>query len=92
MASKKKNYHYVLVFTNGGPVYVTDIESGSHWAHWKKEDKPMEFSATYAEDLVLGLNLNGHHAVLIKSKFEIDRQPYRYEAYECKFEKKEKDS
>lgn len=87
--AKKKYFYYVLVFTNEGPVYVTDIECGSKWAHWKKEEKPMEFNATYAEDLVLGLNLNFHHAVLIKSRFEIDHQPYRYEAYDLKFEKKE---
>lgn len=87
--TKKKYYYYVLVFTNEGPVYVTSVNNTNKYAHWNKNEAPKEFSATYAEDLVLGLNLNFHHAVLIKSRFEIDKQPYRYDSYEIKFEKRE---
>ena len=90
MAKKNSCYHYyVLVFTDEGPIYVTDANNGDRYAYWDKEQKPMEFSATYADDMVLGLNLNSHHAVLIKSRFEIDHQPYRYESYDLKFEKRE---
>lgn len=88
MASKKKYHYYVLVMTNEGPKYVTKILP-NHWCKWNENDKPLEMSASYAEDVYTGLCLNFHTAVLVKSRFEIDHHPYNYADYTCKFEKKE---
>jgi hypothetical protein len=84
----KKNFHYVLVFTEEGPVYVTSVNNATHYAKWDKNEIPKAFPKYYAEDLVLGLNLNFHNAVLVTSKFELSH-PYSYSAYDCKFVRKE---
>lgn len=89
MANKKYHY-YVMVFTENGPKYVTNILP-HHTAEWKAEDKPLEMSASYAEDVYCGLCLNFFTAVLVKSRFEIDHHPYRYDVYDIKFEKKKED-
>ena len=81
----KKNHYYVLVFTNAGAVYVTSIDSTNKYARWDKDKAPMEFSKSYAEDLVMGLNLNFNSSVLVVSPFEIGHQPYNYEMYDCEF-------
>ena len=83
----KKNYHYVLVFTNEGPVYVTSVNNANHWAKWEKDKVPQDFPKYYAEDLVLGLNLNLCHAVLVTSKYQL-LQPYNYDSYACAFTEK----
>lgn len=72
----KKYHYYVLVFSNIGPLYVTSINNSDKYAHWDKDKAPLEFSASYGEDLVMGLNLNFINAVLIKSFIEITQQPY----------------
>ena len=89
--TKSKYHYYVLVFSSDGPVYVTSIDNANKYVHWDKDKEPLEFSASYAEDLVMGLNCNFNSAVLIKSQIEIHNQPYRYDAYDCKFIEKEKE-
>ena len=89
--AKSEYHYYVLVFSSDGPVYVTSIDNANKYAHWDKDKEPLEFSASYAEDLVMGLNCNFNSAVLIKSQIEIHNQPYRYDAYDCKFIEKEKE-
>ena len=91
MANTKKYHYYVLVFTNEGPKYVTGI-GDHHTAYWKAEDKPLEMSASWAEDVYVGLCLNFFTAVLIKSRFEIDRHPYRYDEYEIEWKEKNKEA
>ena len=90
--SGKKYYYYVLVFSNYGPVYVTSIDNNNQYVHWDKDKEPLEVGASYGEDLVIGLNLNFNHAVLIKSRVRIDHQPYRYEAYDCTFVNKSEEN
>jgi hypothetical protein len=87
MAKSNKYHYYVMVFTSEGPKYVTNILPG-HTAEWKVEDKPMEMSARYAEDVYVGLCLNLHASVLVKSRFEITHHPYNYDEYSIKFEKR----
>lgn len=89
MANKKYHY-YVLVMTEEGPKYVTSILP-HHMAEWKTEDKPLEMSASYAEDVYTGLCLNFFTAVLVKSRFEIDHHPYRYEKYKIEFKEKDEE-
>lgn len=54
--TKPKYHYYVLVFTSTGPVYVTDIPD-RHYAKWDRNEKPIDFSKTMAEDITMGLNL-----------------------------------
>lgn len=85
--TKPKYHYYVLVFTSTGPVYVTDIPD-RHYAKWDRNEKPIDFSKTMAEDITMGLNLNGYSADMVVCPHEITGQPYRYEA--GSFEWKEK--
>lgn len=85
--AKKKNYYYVLVFTNNGPVYVTSVDYSNKTARWDKLEKPLEFTKSAAEDLCFGLNCNFHSAVVVNAPYELDCQPYRYADFE--FEVKE---
>ena len=90
--AKSKYHYYVLVFSSDGPVYVTSIDNANKYAHWDKSKAPLEFSASYAEDLVMGLNMNFNSAVLVKSNHEIKGQPYRYDAYDCTFVEKSEEN
>lgn len=89
MASKK-NYYYVLVFTEAGPVYVTSVSWKDKTSYWNNKEKPMLMTKSMAQDLMFGLSCNGYHAVLVQTFYELGNQPYRYEEYEFKFEKIEK--
>jgi hypothetical protein len=83
----RKNFHYVLVFTQTGPVYVTSVDNASQISHWDRDKDPKALPKYYAEEIVLGLNLNGYHAVLVTSKYEL-YQPYNYKYYEFSFKEK----
>ena len=89
--AKKQNWYYVLVMTDDGPVFVTSIEYATKYAHWNKDEKPMELDKSRAEDLTLGLNLNFHTAYMVCSKFELDTQPYRYSDYHIEWKENEKE-
>ena len=79
MAVKKKYHYYVLVFTNEGPVFVTKVNNANKTAEWDRLEKPLEMDKYWAQDLVLGLNLNFHTAFLVQHMVELSRQPIRYE-------------
>lgn len=87
-AKVNNDHYYVLVFTNTGPVFVTKIGEGKT-AYWNREEKPYEFSKNHAQTVALGLSWNGCNALPVMAPFELDQQPYRYDAYECKFIEKE---
>ena len=81
MATKKQTkYWYVLVLTDDGPAFVTNVDFGDKSAEWQKNEKPYELSEGWARDMTLGLNWNGHLAFTVCSQWEIDKQPYRYDA------------
>ena len=82
-----KKHYYVLVFTNQGPKYVTGTEYQT--AKWNVKDAPDEFTKSWAEDITLGLNMNGFPAVTVVSPWEIERHPYRYSAGEFEWKGKE---
>lgn len=91
--AKAQNHFYILVFTEDGPIYVTGLDYANKDAHWDRLEKPLEINEVKAQDVVLGLNLNGYLAQVVKSKWEIDGQPYRYKDGKLvwqKFEKEEK--
>lgn len=85
--AKSKNFYYVLVFTEQGPVYVTSVDNASRLAFWEKDKPPRTFPKYYAEDLIIGLNLNYNNAVVVASKWELT-QPYNYNHYEFSFKEK----
>lgn len=89
--AKKQNWYYVLVMTDDGPVFVTGVEYSTKYAHWNKLETPKDFDKFWAEDLTLGLNLNFHAAFTVCSKFEIDRQPYRYSDWHIEWKENEKE-
>lgn len=80
-----KNYYYVLVFTDEGPVYVTSVNNATKYARWDKDETPTALPKYYAEDLVFGLRCNGYTAVLVTTKDEQEYQPYNYKSYDCRF-------
>lgn len=89
--AQKKNYWYVLVMTEGGPVFVTSVDYSPKVAHWDKTEKPMEMGKYRAEDLALGLNLNGHLAFPVCTGVETDFQPYNYKNYHIEWVENEKE-
>lgn len=92
MAAKKtKKHYYVLVMTEAGPKFVTKVNNMDKTAEWNYKEKPLEFDKFWAEDLVLGLNLNFHTAYLICQNWEIEHQPYRYESYKIEWAEREKE-
>ena len=91
--AQKKNYYYVLVMTNSGPTFVTKVNHSNKTAEWNKLEKPLELEKFWAEDLVLGLNLNLNVAFMVCSKFQIDYQPYLYDRgqFEWVYKKEEEE-
>ncbi len=84
--ANQKNYWYVIVLTNYGPVFVTGIPE-YHTAKWDKAETPREFTKSYAQDLALGLCVNGYIAYAVCQPFKITHQPYRYDLGEFRFER-----
>lgn len=89
--AQKKNWYYVMVMSDEGPVFVTSIEYATKYAHWNKLEKPLSLDKSAAEDLTLGLNLNFHTAFMVCSKFELDTQPYRYSDWHIEWVENEKE-
>lgn len=88
MANSKKVYYYVLVITEYGPVFVTGTGE-HHVAYWDKDKEPKEYPKSVAEDITLGLGLNGYSAFTVMSHWEIDYQPYNYKNGEMTWKPKE---
>lgn len=91
MATKKKTWYYVLVFTSEGPKYVTG-EGEHHTAYWDELKEPKEMSKEYANSMVIGLLWNGYNAQVVASPIELDSQPYRYEIGHFEFIRKSQPS
>lgn len=74
----RKNFYYVLVLTDEGPVFVTGIPK-RNWAEYNKNEVPKCFeNYSYVESVAYGLTLNGIPAYPIKLTYELSGQPYRY--------------
>lgn len=87
----KKYHYYVLVITNSGPVFVTKVDYPNRVSIWNENEKPLEMSSSTADDISLGLNLNGYVAYTVKSFVELETQPYRYSEFELSFVEKKKE-
>lgn len=90
--AKKKKHYYVLVMTEAGPKFVTKVNYGDKTAEWDYKEKPLELDKFWAEDLVLGLNLNFNQAYLVCQNREIETQPYRYDDYKIQWVEREKET
>ncbi len=88
--ANQKNYYYVLVFTESGPVYLTSANNSSRYACWDREAEPIALSKSYAEDVVFGLRCNGYRAVMVTTKYE-ESQPYNYKDWNLTFVRKNTD-
>ena len=87
--ANRKNFYYVLVMTNTGPVFVTDIPEKNK-AVWDRLKIPKEFgSKSYAYDVTMGLNLNGCPAYIVVNPFKLSGQPYLYSKGKFKWVNKE---
>lgn len=75
--AKSKNHHYVLVCTNRGPKFVTEILP-HHECKWSAEDAPLEMSATWADDMCTGLMWNGYPAYHVVVPYALESQPFIY--------------
>lgn len=89
--AKKSNYWYVLVMTNEGPKFVTEVNYMDKTAKWDKLEKPLEMSKQSAQDLAVGLCLNFNMAYAVCQPFEIDSQPYIYSKGHLEWKESEKD-
>lgn len=77
-AQANKKYHYVLVFTDNGAVYVTGIEPDKV-AHWTRTEAPKAFCESDADYISVGLLWHGITAVHVVLPYELENQPYNYE-------------
>lgn len=94
MASKKKNFWYVLVLASDGPAFVTAVHRSDKTAEWNKTDKPLELGEYWAKDLAFGLMCNFFTAYPVCIPVEMETQPYRYNIghFEWVSDKKEKEN
>ena len=87
--AQKKNWYYVLVMTDEGPVFVTSADYSAKSAYWAKTGTPKAFDKSRAKDLALGLNLNFHVAFVVCTPFELDSQPYNYKDWHIEWKENE---
>lgn len=77
--AKKKKYIYILMMSDEGCVFITDLDYENKTAKWEKDKKPLEIrSEEYAHELIVGLGWSGNQGYVVSSRFELDKQPYRY--------------
>lgn len=91
MAAKEKEYWYVLVITEDGPIFVTKINNADRTAEWNMDEKPLEMTKAKAEDLTTGLNLNFNSSYAVCQPFEITSQPYNYNRWRIEWRENEKE-
>lgn len=87
--STKKNYYYVLVFTNNGPKFVTKVDNSDRTAEWNTNEKPLEMTKSWAEGLTLGLRCNFFTAFTVCTPIPQESHGYNYDEYEIDFKEKE---
>ena len=81
MAGKKRNYWYVIVFTNQGPKFVTSVDNSQKMCYWTVGEAPYEFGdKEYAKETATCLTINFNYAMAVCTPYEITEHPYRYDA------------
>lgn len=69
-----KKHYYVAVLLNTGLRFVTGTNNTTKTAFWKKGEKPVELSKSYAEDIAYCLNLNFTPAIVVSSFYELSKE------------------
>jgi hypothetical protein len=88
--AKKKNYWYVLVMTNEGPKFVTEMDNSQKMCYWDINEAPYEFgSKSYAQETAVCLTINMNYAMAVCTPYEITSQPYYYQRGHFKWVDKE---
>ena len=77
MAATKEIW-YVLVLSDTGPKFLTDVGNSEHYAKWEATGKPVSLGKPSAKDVAFGLSMNGFNAYPICVPYEITRQIYDY--------------
>lgn len=91
MAAKEKEYWYVLVITEDGPIFVTKVNNSDRTAEWDPMKKPLKMTKAKAEDLMTGLNLNFNTSYAVCQSFEITNQPYNYDKWHIEWRETEEE-
>lgn len=77
--AKSTNHWYVLVLTEEGAKFVTELGE-HHTAHFKDDGQPKEFSKEMALDIANGLTWNAIPAYCVCTAHVLDYgQPYMYD-------------
>ncbi|MBE5734723.1 MAG: hypothetical protein E7347_06765 [Clostridiales bacterium] len=74
-----KYFYYVLVHSENNARFITKVDNKTKYAYWNKDEPPMLFAKSYAEDLAYCLNLNFHPAFVVESYFKITKQIFNKE-------------
>ena len=61
----KYKYYVAILFKGGIYRFVTDIESETKTALWENGKPAIDFSLSYAKNLVFGLVCTGYPAVIV---------------------------
>ena len=69
-----KYFYYVIVKSEQQAKFVTAIDNATKTASWERNEKPLAFSKSHAEDLAWCSNLNFYPAFVLKSYHEIKKQ------------------
>ena len=77
--AKRKKFYYVLVLTDEGAKFVTNVDRKTKTALFDGTKAPFEFERKeIAEDMALGLTANFHLAYAVSLPYELEMQPYNY--------------
>ena len=68
-----KYFYYVIVKSDNQAIFVTKIDDTTNHAHWDKNEKPLPFTKSYAEDLAWCLTLNFFPAFVLMSAHELKK-------------------
>ena len=71
---KNKYLYYVVVCIDDEARFVTQINNATKYAHWNKDEAPMDFAKSTAEDLAYCLNLNFYPSFVLQSYYKIETQ------------------
>ena len=74
-----KDFCYVIVFTENGAKFVTEVNNADKTCKWETDKTPYKFASKQsAQNVATGLTLNFNFAVAVASTYEVTSQPYNY--------------
>lgn len=74
----KKDKYYVLVLTTEGAKFATSFGEKNH-IYWDVNEKPMELDKNFAQNIAIGLTVNGNPAFCVAVSYEIEDHPFLYD-------------